>query len=299
VGIVVAASVLAASGGVAYWQVGSGHPSEAASAPSAVPTLTPKAMPVRPAGAPCTLPAGAAHRGASSEEPENTMAAFSRAVAEGAPAIELDVQWTRDGIPVIMHDDTVDRTTRGHGAVASMTAAEVAKLDAGRGQHVPTLESVLVMAAKAKTLVLVELKTVPTSEQVPKLLDVLRRSGAPVIVHSFLRKALQTLHAADASVQAGLTTADDVTPADAAGFGHFLNIRADRITPDKVRAWQAAGMKVYAWTVDERDRWASLAAAGVDGIVTNKVGPYVEWRRGQCAGEKAGAAPTGASAVPR
>ena len=83
------------------------------------------------------------HRGAAGLEPENTLRSFRRAAAEGADAIELDLRLTRDGRLVVLHDATVYRTTGGSGPVADMTLDEVRRLDAGRGEKVPTFEEVL------------------------------------------------------------------------------------------------------------------------------------------------------------
>ena len=84
-----------------------------------------------------------AHRGASVECPENTIPAFQRALQHGAYGIELGVHLSKDEIPVVIHDATVDRTTTGTGAVSEMTLAELRSLDAGAGSSIPTLAHVL------------------------------------------------------------------------------------------------------------------------------------------------------------
>ena len=105
------------------------------------------------------------HRGASADAPENTLAAFNRAFELGADGIELDVTLTKDGIPVVIHDDRVDRTTNGRGLVKEMTLAQIKQLDAGawfaekyRGEKIPTLAETLT-AICARGLVNIELKT--------------------------------------------------------------------------------------------------------------------------------------------
>ena len=85
------------------------------------------------------------HRGAGFLEPENTLRAIRRAIALGADQVEIDVQLTRDGRLVLMHDATVDRTTNGTGAVADLTLDEIRQLDAGQGEQVPTLDEVLTL----------------------------------------------------------------------------------------------------------------------------------------------------------
>ena len=96
-----------------------------------------------------------AHRGASAEAPENTLVAFRRARELGADGVELDVTLTRDHVPVVIHDDTVDRTTDGHGSVSAMTVLEIKHLDAGKwksqeflGEAIPTLAEVFDAFAK-------------------------------------------------------------------------------------------------------------------------------------------------------
>ena len=99
-----------------------------------------------------------AHRGCPTEAPENTLAAFTAAVDAGADGVEFDVQLSRDGIPVVIHDETVDRTTDGHGPVRDHTAAQLAGLDAGAGPGVPTLAEVLALLEPTRLAANIELK---------------------------------------------------------------------------------------------------------------------------------------------
>lgn len=87
------------------------------------------------------------HRGSSGTEPENTLRSFRAAIASGADGIELDVQATADGIPVIIHDHDLSRTTDGTGKVSSRSLAELKQLDAGHGETVPTLDEVMALLA--------------------------------------------------------------------------------------------------------------------------------------------------------
>jgi len=100
-----------------------------------------------------------AHRGQSGHLPENTLAAFREAVALGADRLEFDVQMTRDGTLVVIHDETVDRTTNGSGRVADLTLAEIRALDAGQGEQIPTFEEVLDLAQKAGIPMIPEAKS--------------------------------------------------------------------------------------------------------------------------------------------
>lgn len=265
-------SVLLAAGGASVGRVAAGR---------AGPDAAGQQVPGRASA--CVLPVAAAHRGASADEPENTVAAFARAIAVGAPDIELDVQWTRDGVPVVIHDPTVDRTTGVSARVDALTAGEVWGLDAGRGQRVPTLDVVLELAARHGARALVELKTVPTPVQVHTLLSVLRRAKASYVLHSFLPEALDAVRAVDPSVPTGMTTTENVDPAVAARYGAFLNVQRSQVDAQRVRAWHASGLKVFAWVADGPEAWEALSAAGADGIVTDRAAEYLEWARHKCA----------------
>src|SRR5512140_1977680 len=97
------------------------------------------------------------HRGAPVEEPENTLRSFRRALDLGVAAVELDVQLTRDGCLAVIHDETLERTTNGHGRVQDFTLAELQRLDAGRGEPIPALEEVLELA-RGRAHLAVEMK---------------------------------------------------------------------------------------------------------------------------------------------
>src|ERR687886_2515618 len=108
------------------------------------------------------------HRGAMGHCPENTLASFERALELGADWIELDVHLSRDGALVVIHDESLDRTTDGHGLVKDHTLAELKRLDAGAwfgaafaGQGIPTLDEVLVWAGERDTIVDIEIKNAP------------------------------------------------------------------------------------------------------------------------------------------
>ncbi|HID15455.1 MAG TPA: glycerophosphodiester phosphodiesterase, partial [Candidatus Atribacteria bacterium] len=98
-----------------------------------------------------------AHRGASAYEPENTLRAIRRAIEIGADVVEIDVRLTKDGYPVVIHDETVDRTTNGSGLVNEFSLDELRKLDAGKGEKIPLLSEVLDLVA-GKINVFIEIK---------------------------------------------------------------------------------------------------------------------------------------------
>jgi len=220
-----------------------------------------------------------AHRGASGTCPENTLVAFARAAALGAHMIELDVQLTRDGEVVVMHDWTLERTTDGAGAVSDRTLAEIRRLDAGawfgpafRGTRVPTLAEVL---AAVGLPVNVELKPVGDDGLEARALAVVESAGAlaRVVFSSFDAGALERLCARTARATLAVLwdegpVADAVARAERVG-ARALHLRKDRTSPDALAAAAAAGLPVRAWTVNERGEMDRLVAAGVEGIFTD------------------------------
>ncbi len=177
------------------------------------------------------------HRGARAVAPENTLASFRRAWEEGADAVEMDVRLTADGAVVVIHDETVDRTTDGHGAVAEMTLAELRRLDAGRwfdpayaGEHIPTLEEVLDWA-RGKIAMLIELKYPQRRFHpalVPAVLARLRGSGmeTEVALISFDGEAIEQVRREAEALPAGVMGTDVLLQPPAA----WLVARFPRLT---------------------------------------------------------------------
>ncbi|HKD68553.1 MAG TPA: glycerophosphodiester phosphodiesterase family protein [Candidatus Binataceae bacterium] len=221
-----------------------------------------------------------AHRGASGEFPENTLEAFAAAIDAGAQMCELDVQLSADRVAVVIHDDTVDRTTDGRGAVAAMSLAELQRLDAGRklgsafaGARVPTLDEVLSFV-KGRCALDVELKAAGVEREVCRLLRA-HDALADTIVSSFdwnslaaareLEPALSLGVLADKRAAAMLDTAARLRAVS-------VNPRYDMVSPVLVQQAHRAGFKVLVWTVDKAARMRQMIAMGVDGIMTNHPG---------------------------
>jgi len=132
-----------------------------------------------------------AHRGAPGEEPENTLRSFRRAIELGVDFIECDVHLSKDGHIVVIHDDTVDRTTDGQGKVKELTLSYLKSLDAGKGFSIPTLEEVLSLS-KGKVQVIVELKAAGTAEPVVRMVEKLNMSKE-VVISSFFTELLREI----------------------------------------------------------------------------------------------------------
>jgi glycerophosphoryl diester phosphodiesterase len=220
-----------------------------------------------------------AHRGASGTCPENTLAAFRRAEALGAHMIELDVQLSRDGEVVVVHDDTIDRTTDGTGAVSAQTLAALRRLDAGawfgatyRGERIPTLAEVL---AEIRLPVNVELKAGGGADLERRTLEVVTTAQAlrRVVFSSFDAQALVRMRdlTADADL-AVLWTRRAVAPAIelAKRVGaRGLHLRKTAADPRSLAAARENDLEVRVWTVNEPREFAPLSRLGASGVFTD------------------------------
>jgi glycerophosphoryl diester phosphodiesterase len=228
------------------------------------------------------------HRGASFEAPENTLAAFRLALEQGADGLELDVTLTADGQVVVVHDDTLDRTTNGHGPVSRLSLAEVQALDAGyparfglqfAGQRVPTLAEVFA-ACGEQGILNIELKHdhSPGRRLAGRVVELIHAHGwqSRVILSSFQFSSLGRVKALDPALPVGLLyMAPRFGPRLAECLAGVLPHEAHHPAALGLSAAQVAwfhqhALRVNVWTVDDERELRRLAAAGVDGLITNK-----------------------------
>ena len=218
-----------------------------------------------------------AHRGASGQFPENTLLAFREAVAQGADAVELDVRLTLDGVPVVMHDATLDRTTDGVGGVGESSLEALSALDAGRGEPVPTLEAVL--EALPRTPLLVEVKERAATPAVVRVARAMG-AGARVILGSFDSRALKTARGAGLATVATRPETAAFWVASRVGWAFIGRKYSAFSVPEYegrlrvvdqrfVRLAARTGKPVHVWTVDDPGTALRLRSFGVAGIVTN------------------------------
>ncbi|MEX0776471.1 MAG: glycerophosphodiester phosphodiesterase [Phycisphaeraceae bacterium] len=227
-----------------------------------------------------------AHRGASSYAPENTFASFDLACRMGAACLETDVRCTRDGVPVLIHDERVDRTTDGTGAVAEMDWRQVAALDAGArfsadfaGQRVPRLDEFLPRYLGQVSLCL-ELKC---AEAIAPMAAAIRQAtdgridggGLEAIEFSSFQWDLlmlmqQALPAAKLGhlVPYSSTNAAAIRRAADAGMA-MLCPPVGAVTPQLVADARAAGLRIRTWGVKTREDLHHLITCGVDGTTLN------------------------------
>lgn len=224
-----------------------------------------------------------AHRGASSEAPENTAAAFRRALAIGVDAVELDVHLSADGEPVVIHDPMLGRTADGSSLVRDLPLAALRRFDAGRwfsegfaGERIPTLAEALEILRPVR--VIIEIKNGPIyyPEIASRVAAVARTAGhRSVTVSSFDHHVLLTLHALAPEIEtAVLFSARPVDPPRLArdAQAQCLHPHWGFATPDLIESAHAAGLRVEVWTVDDPAEMAELTDRGVDGIMTNVPG---------------------------
>jgi len=215
-----------------------------------------------------------AHRGASGHAPENTMAALRLAMDHHADGIELDVMLTKDGQVVVIHDDTVDRTTNGAGKVNELTLTELQALDAGNGEHIPTLQEVL-DEFKDQWLINIELKnyTTPFDKLPVVVARMVKQAGLTesVIISSFNPFNLPRFRRHCSHVKLGLLTVPGK-----ARLGLWRLFRFDAlhpfyedVNPDLVAEEKKRNKQINVWTVDNPDDIRQMAALGVDSIITN------------------------------
>lgn len=229
-----------------------------------------------------------AHRGASGHAPENTIAAFQKGVEMKADYIEIDVQMTKDGELVVIHDTTVNRTTNGTGKVGDLTLAEIKQLDAGSwfsetyaGEGVPTFEEVL-DEFRGKVGILIELKApelYPGVEQ--KIADALNErnmtklNNNKIIIQSFNHESMKKSKELLPNLSHGVLTGGswvDVTEeqlAQFATYADYFNPTMNIVTDELVSDVHEAGMDIYPYTSRSQEQALRLFDLNVDGIITD------------------------------
>lgn len=217
-----------------------------------------------------------AHRGGAQEAPENTLAAFRKAVSSGY-AIECDVRLSRDGHPVVFHDDTLERTTNGQGRVADMNLEELQCFDPGDGEGIPTLLEALDLIGGRVPLI-IEIKCKSWGSQARRmaraLLDDINNMNAhasvvvasfnPIILHHVRRMMPGVLRSLVFSTRSFFEA-------------KILLGKPDILMPDYhlvnknfVDRMHADGYRIFPWTVDDVEDVHRLLEQGVDGIITNR-----------------------------
>lgn len=200
---------------------------------------------------------GIAHRGYPLKHPENTLRGFRAALELGFDHLELDVQLTSDGVPVVIHDATLDRTTGGQGLVRSHTWEQLMQLDAGDGERIPTLEQALLLL-KDRLTVDIELKQ--TGDAMPGLeqtvLETIHRLGMreQAILSSFDHYAIERVRALDSKIAIGLISygaSASLFPYLAQLRGTYLSVKHVYVTPSFIERCREEDVRLMVWTPDD------------------------------------------------
>ncbi|MFN3285106.1 MAG: glycerophosphodiester phosphodiesterase [bacterium] len=228
---------------------------------------------------PRTQPRVCAHRGGAGLAPENTLAACRQVLQSGIRWLEVDVRYTADRVPVLVHDETVDRTTDGHGAVRQFRFAQLRELDAGswfsdayRGERVPSVEELLELLTRypeAGVYVEVKEQGEEGKQLAQEVVDLADRWGLVdrVRLASFWAEPL--LRAREVRPELRRVALQDASdPADPLEFVRLRQAQVwgphhAAVTPPRLQALHGHGVGVYAWTVNDPDQAVRLWQAGL------------------------------------
>ena len=235
-----------------------------------------------------------AHRGYSARAPENTLASMERAIAVGADAVEWDVHLTADGVPVVIHDDTVQRTSDGRGRVRDHTLEQLRALDFGSwygrefaGERIPTLADALACARGRVRRVYCEIKLGAEPDEVDRIYELVRTADrvGDVVFISFDWEALARIHTRDPRATTGFilddrTRFEEALARAAADPNALLDLdQALVLREPQLGRWaRDEGVPLAVWTVNRADQATRLRAAGVTRFTTNEVETLLAWR---------------------
>ena len=205
------------------------------------------------------------HRGAKGHVPENTLVSFEKAMALGVDMIELDVRLSLDTIPMVIHDETIDRTTSKTGLVTDYNAKELKQLG------IPTLRDVFALVDN-RCEINVELKTFSATQAVLDLIAKSTFDQNKILISSFNWNALQEVRFHDEEIRIGILTETDLDLALA--FAKFIKAEAIHpyyhlLTAENVRKIKEKGFKVFPWTINDPTAITFVKSLEVDGIITD------------------------------
>lgn len=220
------------------------------------------------------------------------MPAFRSALRVGVRTLETDVQFTSDGVPVLMHDLSLARTTDGTGTAADLTYDQVRALDAGRwfgrrfgGTRVPSMLEMLTLARSQGARVQLELKVRPTPAQMATFLMQLRQTtmGRSVIVNSFDPQTVLDVRAAAPDIATAIVDNPKFRASSSVlSFGQTYIVNEASVTAARVAGWRKAGIAVRPWVVDSVAGWRRMAFDRAAATITNDPSRYLAWARSAC-----------------
>lgn len=215
------------------------------------------------------------HRGACGHEPENTITSFKKALELNVDVIEFDVYTLKDGHTVVLHDDTLERTTNGTGKIMDKTFEEIRKLDAGKGEKIPTLEEVLDVIDR-KVLVDIELKgektAKPTLEIIEKYIKEKNWSYEDFLISSFNIRELKDLRNINKNIKVGILISkdpDNYYELAKELNAQFLGLDKELVNKEFIEKAHEKGLKVFSWTDNKIEEINKFKEFGIDGICSN------------------------------
>lgn len=215
------------------------------------------------------------HRGACGHAPENTLLSMRKALEIGVDGFEFDIQLSKDGIPVIIHDDTLERTTSGKGKISDFTVKELKELDAGKGEKIPTLQEAIEMVDK-RTRLFIELKAEDSARPVADIVsNAVKKQGwswEQFFICSFdhrqiveSRMLLPEVRTLAVLVGIPVTLAEIAVQAGAWALSSAVHHTNQALVDDA----HARGLKTMVWTADKPEEITKARALNVDGIISN------------------------------
>ncbi|MBX9720541.1 MAG: glycerophosphodiester phosphodiesterase [Candidatus Obscuribacterales bacterium] len=231
-----------------------------------------------------------AHRGGRKTTPENTLSAFKHAIESGADGIELDIHKCKSGELIVIHDETVNRTSNGKGFVKDMTLAELKKLDAGtwfnekfKGEKFPTLKEVFDLV-DGKGIINIEIKNSPVAyptieKDLISLLDAYKYPDK-IVISSFDHNCIKRIH--DKTSKYKLAFLDDAVVYDVGGYAKKIgasgwNPHFGELRPDVMAEANKVPIEVNVWTVNEKKDWQEMKDLSVHSIITDDPDGLIDW----------------------
>ena len=221
------------------------------------------------------------HRGAAGLEPENTLRSVRRAIELGVDRVEIDVRVSRDGRLVIMHDETVDRTTNGHGYVSELTFDELRSLDAGMGEKIPTLEEIL-RFTMGKAKLEIELKVPEATEPTIQLVEELN-AEKNVIVISFIHELLERVHDLNPNIRTGalfFEVPKDILQRALKVHAGSIHVYYRNVNSDLVKEAHKSGLEIAVWNPNRIEEMREMIGLGVDAIGSDRPDILIQLLRG-------------------
>lgn len=205
------------------------------------------------------------HRGAKGYVTENCLASFQKAIEMGADMIELDVHTSKDAVPVVIHNKTIDSATNGSGLVANYTAKEL------QDYGIPTLEAVFSLVNN-QCEINIEIKEYEVTQAVLDLIDKYTNLQSKLLISSFDWNVLQEVRFHNTNIRIGVLTETDLDLAFS--FARFIQAHSIHpyyhlLTAEKTKQIQEKNFKIFTWTVNEPEDIMVVKSFGVDGIITD------------------------------